>query len=195
MNDKRIYFVCGNDGSGKSTYLKVLEKSLKLRKQKLVVRHYYDDPIRRLARVFLRNGASQKHQKSIAVNRNKGNVILHLGYFVYLYIRLIWIRIRSVVIKETIYLYDRSFFDEMISMQIIGGYLFTEGSYRLAHRVVGACEYVYLDGDSEVKYSRIKVPDISYELYMQKESLYRDIFDSKNIFGESQISRKNTTVK
>ena len=193
MNDKRIYFICGNDGSGKSTYLKILEKSLKLREQKLVVRHYYDDRIRNLARALLRKGASKKQQNSIPANRNKGNVLLRLGYFVYLFGRLMGIRIRSAVSKNTIYLYDRSFFDEMISMQIIGGYSFTKRLYKLAYRIVGACEYVYLDGDSQVKYSRIKMPDISYELYMKKESLYRDIFYSNIIFDELQIIRKNTT--
>lgn len=177
MKEARLIFVSGNDGSGKSTYINQLYLRYSKTNRVIDLRHYYDNPLRKIARYFIKPSINKTASKIKIDNSNiKDNNFLKYFYMVYVIIIILLIRVELFFRRNSIIIYDRSFIDEMVSIEVLKGVRIRKKWYRMMFRLAGNNRFVLLDANSEQKFNRIIDKDISKELFMKKEFVYKEIF-------------------
>ena len=185
MKETRLIFVCGNDGSGKSTYMSQLYLRYSQTNQMISLRHYYDNPLRKIARYFINPGVNKTDPKDKLDNlKIKGNNFLKFFYMVYVIIIILLIRIELFFRRNLVIIYDRSFIDEMVSMEVLNKLRIRKKWYIMMFRLIGDSRFVFLDANSDEKFNRIIDKDISKELFLEKEAIYNEIFEKlMNLFS------------
>ena len=177
MNETRLIFVCGNDGSGKSTYMNQLYLRYSESNREIDLRHYYDNPLRKTARYFIKPSINKTDSKVKFDDSNiKDKNFLKYFYMVYVITTILFIRVEIFFRRNSIIIYDRSFIDEMVSLEVLSKVRIRKNWYLMMFRLVGNSRFVFLDANSEQKFNRIIDKDISKELFLEKETLYKEIF-------------------
>ena len=177
MNETRLIFVCGNDGSGKSTYMNQLYLRHSETNRVIDLRHYYDNPLRKIARYFIKPSINKTDSKVKFDDSNiKDKNFLKYFYMVYVITTILFIRVEIFFRRNSIIIYDRSFIDEMVSLEVLSKVRIRKNWYLMMFRLVGNSRFVFLDANSEQKFNRIIDKDISKELFLEKEAVYKEIF-------------------
>ena len=177
MNETRLIFVCGNDGSGKSTYMNQLYLRYSESNREIDLRHYYDNPLRKIARYFIKPSINKTDSKVKFDDSNiKDKNFLKYFYMVYVITTILFIRVEIFFRRNSIIIYDRSFIDEMVSLEVLSKVRIRKNWYLMMFRLVGNSRFVFLDANSEQKFNRIIDKDISKELFLEKEAVYKEIF-------------------
>ena len=155
--------ISGNDGSGKSTYIKVHFKGSKSR-------HFYDSRIRRLIILFFvrkhKNTSGRLKRKNITSMPVFASIILLFYHF----IKAISIGITSARVKNLVY--DRGFVDECVSLSVLRGIRYNPNWLIIFYKLSGVENIIYLDADSRLKFERVVDKDIEWNLYLEKEDEY-----------------------
>ena len=178
MKETSLIFVCGNDGSGKSTYINQLYLSYSETNRHIDLRHYYDNPLRKIARYFIKpsiNKTDSKIKFDDSIKKDKN--LLKYFYIVYTIVIILLIRVEVLFRRNSIIIYDRSFIDEMVSLEILNKLKIKKKWYLIMFRLVGNSRFFFLDASSEQKFNRIVDKDISKELFLEKEKIYKEIFE------------------
>lgn len=177
MKETRLIFVCGNDGSGKSTYMNQLYLRYTETNRVIDLRHYYDNPLRKIARYFIKPSINKTDSKVKLDNSNiKDKNFLKYFYMVYVLTIILLIRVEVFFRRNSIIIYDRSFIDEMVSIEVLNKVIIRKKWYLIMFRLVGDSRFIFLDANSEKKFNRIIDKDISKELFLEKEAIYKKIF-------------------
>ena len=177
MKETRLIFVCGNDGSGKSTYMNQLYLRYSETNREIDLRHYYDNPLRKIARYFIKPSINKTDSKVKLDNSNiKDKNFLKYFYMVYVITIILLIRVEVFFRRNSIIIYDRSFIDEMVSIEVVNKVRIRKKWYLMMFRLVGDSRFFFLDASSEQKFNRIIDKDISKELFLEKEKVYKEIF-------------------
>ena len=150
------------------------------------LRHYYDNPLRKIARYFIKPSINKTDSKVKLDNSNiKDKNFLKYFYMVYVLSIILLIRIEVFFRRNSIIIYDRSFIDEMVSIEVLNKVRIRKNWYVMMFRLVGDSRFVFLDANSEQKFNRIIDKDISKELFLEKEAIYKEIFKELiNVFKE-----------
>ena len=115
----------------------------------------------------------------------KDKNFLKYFYMVYVLSIILLIRIEVFFRRNSIIIYDRSFIDEMVSIEVLNKVRIRKNWYVMMFRLVGDSRFVFLDANSEQKFNRIIDKDISKELFLEKEAIYKEIFKELiNVFKE-----------
>jgi len=177
MKETRLIFVCGNDGSGKSTYMNHLYLRYSETNREIDLRHYYNNPLRKIARYFIKPSVNKKESKVQFNDSNKkSNNFIKYFYIVYVIIVTLLIRVEVFFRRNSIFIYDRSFIDEMVSVEVLNRLIIRKNWYLMIFRLVGDSRFVFLDANSEQKFNRIIDKDITKELFLEKEVVYKRVF-------------------
>lgn len=113
----------GNDGSGKTTVIKLLEKKLVKNSQEVIhvpgYDHLFLDQFKRLYQKLTGANLDKLHRLYDDTNKSKTNKLFYLWpYLVFIDCFCLWIRYRLQFWK--IVLFDRYFYDYVISFQHLG---------------------------------------------------------------------------
>ena len=143
MKETRLIFVCGNDGSGKSTYMNQLYLGYSETNRVIDLRHYYDNPLRKIARYFIKPSINKTDSKVKLDNSNiKDKNFLKYFYMVYVLSIILLIRIEVFFRRNSIIIYDRSFIDEMVSIEVLNKVRIRKNWYVMMFRLVGDSRFV-----------------------------------------------------
>ena len=194
MVSSRLIFIFGNDGSGKSSYINRKYNSVVMGEKKMVKRHFYENPVRKFARGFVDTGEEKAGKKSLNQRKRvkKMKIPFMVAYLSYLGLAVLCIKIEVMLRRKTVFVYDRSFIDELISIQVIKRIVFADYWYTLIMRFCGTAQFIFLDADTEKKFARIVVKDITKELFLEKERLYREVFSLLANNSKNKVERINT---
>ncbi len=186
MKEVRLVFICGNDGSGKSTYMNQLYMKYSETNLEIDLRHYYDNPLRKIARYFVKPSIKKTESKVKFDDSNiKEKSFLTYFYILYVIIVILLIRLEVFFRRNLIIVYDRSFIDEMVSVEVLNKINIRKKWLLMLFRLVGDSRFVFLDANSEQKFNRIIDKDISKQIFLEKEKVYRKIFKQlADIFTE-----------
>ena len=186
--DDKIIFVIGNDGSGKSTFIKSLVSDKDGETQNLIIRHYYDNRMRSIFRLFFissKSNISKALSKKIRTTSSGKIIIILIGYFLYTVMNTLLIRLTSRYYSKSQLVYDRSFIDELVSIEVFKNFQFPELFLKIVLGLLNDVCFIYLNANSQTKFHRIVDKDIAFEDYLKKERRYSELMkilrDSKRI--------------
>lgn len=191
MKETSLIFVCGNDGSGKSTYMNELNLEFCETNREIYLRHYYENPLRKISRYFIKPKIN-KREKKVSPDNSNNKVLIKYFYIIYVFITVLAIRIEAYLRRNSIIIYDRSFIDEMVSIEVLNRIKIKKKWYLFLFRLVGDSRFVFLDANSELKFNRITDKDISKELFLEKELVYSQVFNELMDAFCDKIEKINT---
>ncbi len=183
-----LVFISGNDGSGKSTFLRRFCARAEACGLSIERRHYYEGVVRRLLRFALdrRSRLSGLKQDSDPSAKGAGSQSLRhpvrssravdrvLG--LYQLAMAMELRLRLAFSHKDLILVDRSFVDDLIS---IAEMLRVEPSGALLLRGAGwfpVRRFYYLSAGHEAEYARIVDLDLSRSVHRAKGERYAELF-------------------
>ena len=186
--DDKVIFVIGNDGSGKSTFIKSLVREKDGEVQNLIIRHYYDNRIRSIFRLFFissKSNISKVLPKKTRTTRSSRIIVILIGYCFYTVMNTLLIRFTSRYYRKNQLIYDRSFIDELVSIEVFKDLQFPKLFVKIVLGLLNDVCFIYLNANSQTKFERIVDKDIAFEDYLKKERRYFELIkilrDSKRI--------------
>lgn len=186
--DDKVIFVIGNDGSGKSTFIKSLIRDKDGEAQNLIIRHYYDNRIRSIFRLFFissKSNISKALPKKTNTTSSGKSIVILIGYCLYTVLNTLLIRLTSRYYSKYQLVYDRSFIDELVSIEVFKNLQFPKLFMKIVLGLLNDVCFIYLNANSQTKFQRIVDKDIVFEDYLKKERRYSELMkllrDSKRI--------------
>ncbi|MCP5058709.1 MAG: hypothetical protein GY937_18565 [bacterium] len=190
-----LVFISGNDGSGKSTFLRRFNAKAEARGISVERRHYYEGLVRRSLRFALdrRNRLSGWKQSAVTSPggsssgrprppaRRSGVLDGVLG--LYQFAMAIELGLRLALSAKDLMLVDRSFIDDLIS---IAETLRIEPPAAFLRRGAAwfpARRYYYLSAGHEAEYARIVDLDLTAAVHRAKGERYADLFAQLEALG------------
>ena len=169
-----VIMISGNDGAGKSTYIRV----------NLVgssVRHFYNNKARRLIRyIVVRNNTSEKVRFK-RMEKTSFPRLAVISLLIYHFVKAMDIRLSSLRAKQLVF--DRGFIDELVSLSVLKGIRYNVKCLKFFYMLAGVNRIIFLDADSRKKFDRIVDKDIGWDLYLEKESEYERLTSGMSKLG------------
>lgn len=202
-----VIFVSGNDGSGKSTFLKLQYSS----EDQVYLEKYYKSwlrsKFRRAIAFFISIKKIKYSKKKLASPKNNNTKIKVpidrsvIGYFFWVFVffpyqllRIIEIKIKQSQLNGKTLVFDRCFIDEIASIETGVKMRCPSWIVKCIDKMMGAETIYYLFAGHEIEFSRIKEEDQSAEFHLRKEKVYLRLIKILETKG-SNIKRVNTAGK
>lgn len=209
----KTVFIVGNDGSGKSTYVRRMQNASTLVELPIVRRHYYSHFVRRLFRVIIDKKAnisgrketyrhatpprnSEVTDETVAQNNSSSVKKRLLKFFLLSYQIAMacetWLR--DILQLRGLLVYDRSHVDDLISISEVLKIGCDDRMLRLSAKFFPCKRLYFLSAGHREEYQRIEVNDLSPEMHQAKGESYETAICSLEASG-LPIKRINTSCR
>ena len=200
----RTIYICGNDGSGKSTYARRLAQRARARGLTVVHRHYYRSLVRRCLRGIIerllkvstrkRTGPGGQAGKTTAATFRKRRyrtmaILAFLGIYQTCMALEAWCRDRFC--RANLLVMDRGFIDDLASILVTFRLPAPLWLVRCSAQFFPMRQIIFLAAGHETEYLRIIAMDLSQDLHRAKSEHYDRIVRSMEKLGVA-IRRVNT---
>ena len=182
-----IVFVCGNDGSGKSTFTRRFAAKVRAHGLTAVIRPYYHSSVRRALRAVVERavGANEKKKQPLSLDnvaqenrhmsRRRDMRAKLIGTILWMYQSCMaaewWAR--CLLCRADVLVVDRCFVDDLVSTFETLQTEPDEALLRTSCRLFPMRWIYYLSAGNEVEFARITTVDLSPQLHRIKGQRYQ----------------------
>jgi molybdopterin-guanine dinucleotide biosynthesis protein len=197
----RAIYIVGNDGSGKTTYSKRLEKRLRRRGYSVTRQHYYHQRVRRALRSSVELVAGVSKRKTIdagdrgaelreqhashehaarggesSVRTSAGRLLIATLY-AYQIAMALEMHLKLLFSRVDFLIIDRSYVDDLASILESFKQSTPASLVRFSSEIFPQRRIIYVSAGYEIEYARIEDVDLSESVHREKSQRYEEMVE------------------